>query len=479
VTDSAPILDRLRRFFAVRIWDVRLGEVPRRKAVLFWLSRILYSTARGFDDHRLTVRAAALTYFSVLSVVPFLAFTFAVLKGFGAYRTFVDGTIRPYLAATFAPNPVLHDAIERILAFVEGTDVSKLGAAGLVFLVYTSISLVSSVEAALNDVFGAKSTRPFLRQLTDYVTLLVTSPLLVFTAATFSAAAQSSSLVVFLRERLGLGPLIDFAVGFTPIVVVAVALFAMYAILPNVRIRPLSALIGAGVAALGWQLSLILHVQLQMGVARYNALYSVLGAIPLFLVWTYISWLIVLVGAEIAASHQNQPLVRERLRGKKADQALRETLAIAVAARVARDFLSGAPRRPAAELATLLEVPAQVVEDILEALVRSGVLVRAVTGVEVGFVPGRDVDDLRASDLRAALRRDPQADDVRAGVERQLGPELQRVLHDAEEERRSSAYNLTLRELAALAREDEDAQQGARPTNGHGAAVVDEKQPQL
>jgi membrane protein len=482
---SKSLLDRVRAFFSARIWDERLAELPRARAALYWLSRILYSTVRGFDEHNLTVRAAALTYFSVLSVVPFLAFTFAVLKGFGAYQTFVDVTVRPYLVQTFAPNPLLYDAIERILAFVEATDVSKLGAAGLVVLVYTSVSLVSSVEDALNRVFGAKTTRPFLRQLTDYVTLLVTTPLLVFVAATFSAAAHSSNLVLFVRERLGLGPLIDFALGFTPIVVVALALFAMYVILPNVRTRARSALLGAALAALFWQLALVLQIQLQMGVAKYNALYSVLGAIPIFLIWTYLSWLIVLVGGEIAASHQNQQLVRERLHGKRADQALKETLAVAVVAQIVRDFLAGSRKRTAAELADILEIPPLVVEDILESLVRAGLLVRAVAATEVGYVPGRDVDEIRAGDLRDALRRDPDADDVRAGVTRRLGPELQRLMGALENERRESPYNLTLRELAALAPDDppQALEAGARrppgAANGHGERVLDAKQPDV
>lgn len=482
---SKGLLDRLRTYFGVRIWDVRLADLPRPRAVVYWLSRILYSTVHGFEEHRLTVRAAALTYFSVLSVVPLLAFTFAILKGFGAYQTFIDGTVRPYLRETFAPNPTLHDAIERILTFVEATNVATIGAAGLLFLVYTSVSLVSSVEGALNDVFGAKSTRPFMRQVTDYVTLLVTTPLLVFVAATTSTAAQSWSVVLFFRERLGLGPLIDFALRFAPIVVVGIALFAMYVILPNVRIRPRSAFLGAALAAVGWQLALVLHVQLQLGVARYNAIYSVLGAVPIFLVWTDLSWLIVLVGAEIAASHQNQQVVRQRLRGRRADQALKERLAVALGAQLARDFLAGARRRTAAELADVLEVPPPVIEGILEALVRAGLFVRVVSGTELGYVPGRDVDEIRASDLRDALRRDPEGDDVRAGVERRLGPELNGLLRAVEAERRSSPYNLALRELAELAREDGSGEASAdqRPAsasgNGHGEAGVEAKQPEV
>ena len=179
---------------------------------------------------------------------------------------------------------------------------SHLGAIGLVVLVYTSISLVSSIEDALNDVFDAKSTRPFFRRIADYVTLLVTTPILLFAAATVSAAARLD-VIVFLRERSGSGR-DRLRPRLPPLAVVGLAFFAMYVILPNVRVRPLSALLGAALAAVGWQVSLVLHVQLQMGVAKYNALYSVLGALPIFLVWTYVSWLVVLVGGEIASSHR-------------------------------------------------------------------------------------------------------------------------------------------------------------------------------
>jgi membrane protein len=480
---------RVRSFFSAGIWRVHLADLPRPRAAAYKASRLAYSTVRGFFDNRLMVRAAALTYFTVLSVVPFLAFAFSVLKGFGAYQSFIDGTVRPWLADNFAPNPALHGAIDKILTFVDQTDVSRLGTLALLFLVYTSVTLIASVEEALNDVFGAKTSRSFLRQLTDYTTLLVTSPILLVVATTLSTAAQSSRFVVFLRERLALGPLIDFVVGVTPVVVVGLAFFAIYVILPNVRIRPASALVGAAVAALLWQGALVLHVKSQMGVARYNALYSGLGAVPIFLVWTYVSWIVVLVGAQLAASHQNEQVARQRFRMRSADQALKEMLAVALGAVITRDFLAGGPRESAGALAERLEVPPPVVEEVLDALVRAGLVARAVFGRDLAYVPGGDVDRIRSDDLRQAVRRQPDADDLRDAVARRLGPALQRVLRSADEERGPREERLTLRELAALlgdAPADARAplrRTGPRPSAGgprdDGGDVVDGKQPDL
>lgn len=414
------------------------------------MSRLGYATFRGFLENRLTLRAAALTYFSVLSIVPLLAFAFAVLKGLGAYSGFVDGTLTPYLTQTFGENTSLLAAVQYVFRFVDRTNVSTLGVVGLLTLVYTSVSLLSNVEASFNVVWGARTQRPFLRQVTDYVTLLVTTPILIVVATTFATAAQSSQAILFLRETLGLGQVIDFLLRFTSVVVVATALFALFVILPNVHVRPVSALIGASVSALLWQAVLIAHVQFQVGIAGYNALYSVLGALPIFLVWMYFSWVTVLVGAQVAAAHQNGRAMGEQFVRRHVDQALRERLAVGLAAVVTRDFRTGT-RRPEIELADLLQVPRATVDEVLSALVEAGILARAVAGRDTYLLPGRDPASVRALDVRDALRREPTADSARPALEAHLPGPLRDVLDALEQEVRRSPRNLTLVELSELA----------------------------
>lgn len=477
---SAHLVERVRAYLTTELWGERPGELRRGRAILDRALRIAYSTARGFVDHQLTSRGAALTYYTVLSIVPFLAFAFAVLKGFGAYRLLLDGTVRPWIADTFGANPALLEAIQKVLDFVDSTDVSRLGVFGLLTLVYTSVSLVSSVESALNQIWGAKASRPFVRQVTDYITLLVITPILVLVAATASTAAQSSSVVEFVRDRLGLGTVMDVLLGLTPVVVVFVALFAMYVILPNVRVRASAAAVGAAVAAVLWQGALIFHVQLQRGVAGYNALYSVLGAIPIFFVWTYVSWLVVLVGGELAASHQNERAMRQRHLAHRADQSLKETVAVACGARIARDFLLGRPPPIAADIAERLGVPPPLVDDVLEALARTGIVARTIAGRDIRWLPARDPGTVRANDLREAVRRDPRADSIRASVERKISEPVATVLAGLDDEVRRSPMNPTLRELALRARTGGDARD--RPPRGPqpgGAPPPDPKQPDV
>jgi membrane protein len=469
-------LDRLRAFFDERIWLARPERVGPVRAVLYRVICVGYAAVQGFFAHRLTVRAAALTYYTVLSIVPFLAFAFAILKGFGAYASFINGIARPYLDRTFGANPALFGSIDRILEFVDRTDLSAVGAVGLITLVYTSLSLIGSVEDTLNEVWGAGTRRSLLRQITNYVTLLVTTPLLILAATTAASAAQSSRIVVFLREALSLGPVIDFLLHFTSIATVGLAFFAVYVILPNVRVRPLSALLGSVVAAVLWQAALVTYVRLQIGVSSYNALYSVLSAVPIFLVWTYVSWVVLLVGAQVAAAHQNERVLRQRVRSSHLDQALRETLAVLLVAQIVRDFLAAAPRRDPSQLASAIDAPELVVQDLLDALVRGGLLARTEVRGQPGYVPARDIDSARVGDLLDAVRRDAEAESLREQVERHLGPRLQAVLEATEEGARSSPLNVTLRRLASLldaeppvtevdGRRDDPAPAGSLPTS--------------
>lgn len=452
------LLDSVRRFFAVEVWRPALAELPRKKAALYRVGRILYSTVRGFWEDRLTFRAAALTYYSILSIVPFLAFAFAVLKGFGAYDTFFKNVVSPYVEENFAENPALERAISQVFAFVAKTDVSGLGATGLLLLAYSSVGLLGTVESVLNELWGFTKSRSFFRRMTDYITLLVITPLLVLVAVTFGTAAQSSSVVIFLREKLELGPVIDFMLRFTSLAGACLAMTALFIIMPYGRVRRLSALLGGVVAGLLWQIALILHVDLQVGVAKYNALYSGFGALPIFLVWVYVSWLMVLLGAELAASHQNEQVLRQRLRARDINQAMKEALALTIMARAARAFVDGAERPSAATVAAELGAPPQTTSEIVDALVDAGLLATTAGEEQPTFLPAKDVDAVRVNDVLATLRHHTQCPPMPTrSTAVMIDASVRDVLDGLAEATRAAGHNITLRALAVRIRPPEEA----------------------
>jgi membrane protein len=464
-------IENAQKFFGARIWAKSEDEVRRSRLMLYRSARILYATVQGGREQRLNFRAAALTYFSVLSIVPFLAFAFSLLKGFGGYQRLMDQSVRPLMQSTFGESPNLLSALEQVLSFVERTSVSSLGAIGILLLGYTSISLLSNIETALNDIWGAKTARPLLRQVTDYTTLIVITPLLVLAAITFSTAAQSSGVLAFLRERLALGLVIDLLLKLTSVVLGCAALIGLYLLMPNVKTKLSSAAFGGVIGGVLWQGLLVLHVKFQMGVASYNALYSGFAAVPIFLVWMYMSWRIVLLGAQLAASHQREQHMQQIQRARHVDQELRETLAVAMTSLAAARFLAQAAAPTQADLATLLQAPVPTVDEVLDTLVRRGILLRSVCGSELGHVPGRDIDELRLADITAAVRVDPAAEDLKKDVMETLDPRLVRLVAN---EARLREGNLTLRELAKLAPSPAPA-----PAPDATESVVDAKQPEV
>jgi membrane protein len=448
--DPEGTYERARHFFETRIWATRLENASRGRVLLYRVGRAVYATVRGFFDKSLTARAASLTYYTMLSVVPFLAFAFSILKGFGLYHRLMQETVRPYLRQTFAEDKTLLVGLDQVLAFVERTNVAGISVIGIIVLVYTSISMLSSIEAALNGIWEAKNARPVLRKVTDYTTILVIGPLIALAAVTMSAAAQNSSFVAWLHRWLVLGDIADFLLRLTSLVLGCIGLVAVYIILPNTRVRLSSAIFGGVVAGLLWQGALFLHVKFQVGVAQYNALYSTFAALPIFLVWIYLSWNILLVGGQLAASHQYDQRMKQAVRARHIDQELKEHLAVVVAAAVSRAFIDGHPPPTSEVLADALEVPPPAVEEVLEALVSAGLLVRVPERGQVRYDPARDVDAMRLVDVEEAMRRDPsdEAQAVRSTLERTAGPELGRVLRARHDASFDDAGRVTLRELA-------------------------------
>jgi membrane protein len=260
---------------------------------------------------------------------------------------------------------------------------------------------------------------------------------------------------------LSLGPLIDAALRLSSLALSCIAMVALFVIMPNTRVKATSAVLGGVTAAVLWQGALILHVKFQAGVARYNALYSGFAAIPIFLVWLYVSWLVLLVGALVGASHQNEKSVRQSFRAEKVDQDLREELAVAIAARVARGVMRGSARLTAAALAEELGVPLPTVEEALAALTDAGITARSCPEEDPGYVPAVDIDTVTIDRVLAAIRRDPKAEEMRQTLRERTGPALAELLRRLDGELSACGHDVTLRRLGEMSQESDEARESA------------------
>lgn len=490
-SDSAGRVSGLQTFFTRDLWSRELASMPTFRRAWYGLARVVHLTVTNFVKDRCPSRAAALTYITVLSLVPMLALAFSVAKGLGAYETLLTKTIVPFLDSTFGsadgsptdaeldrvvtelaeadakkgessevvvePEPQETDtppvggsevrrAIDTVLGFVQKTDVSSLGVLGLLIVIYTVIQLLGAIERSFNDIWGVSKSRSVPRKLADYFSTIVLVPLLLVTGTGVMSLVRSG----WLNKYTGADNDHLFA-QFTSLVVIWLGFGFAYILMPNTRIKISSALVGGIVGGTMWQLFQFAHLKLQVGVANYNAIYSTFAALPIFLFWVHSSWMTVLIGAEAAAAHQNQARHGQLVRSRNFDVALKETIALRLVVRATRSFIGGGPPLPMDDLADELGCPDRTLEEVARMLMRA----RIVAMVEIdaddsALVLASDPGTIRIQDVVDALKGDPLDDELLKaqafqGEDELLGEAFARFRNA----RTDAPENLTLRELAA------------------------------
>jgi membrane protein len=448
----SAMLAQVREFFARDIWEARLDRLPARKALRYRAARLLHRTIDGLlVSDTLHVHAAALTYYTVLSLVPMLAFAFALLKGLGGYEALVDDTIRPFVLATFTGNASLRHAIERVLDFVDHTDVTSLGVVGFALLLWAATRLLHNIEVVFNEIWEAPRGRGPIQRLTHQLAILVVVPICLTLAAALGTVTHAVAALRTVQARLGLGGVLEWSVGaFGPLAIVFAALVFLYRIMPNTRVKARSAMLGAVLGSLMWYAALIVHVRFQVGVARFNALYASFAALPIFLVWLHVSWLVVMVGASIAATHQHERSSTQRRRAARANPALREALCLSALIAITRAFIHGAPPRGLCTLCDELDAPEPLLHELLQRAAAAGLLVESDGEDESDpqYTLARAPEHIHVKDVLDALRGSPTEEPRAIGHERGVDPGVADLLARLETDLAQSPHNRTLRELA-------------------------------
>lgn len=367
------------------------------KGRFFSIFQVIYFITINFTTHKGPLRAAALTYTTVLSLVPFLAIAFSVLKGLGA-----QNALEPILQQLAGDSD---ETIARIIAYVNNTNVKSLGAIGLVMLIVTVISLMGSIEEAFNAVWGVRETRSVQRRFSDYLSVVIVGPVLLLAATSMTSSLQSQWLLQWLIQNTYLGDAILLVFRLLPYLSVWTAMVFLYIFIPNTRIRLPSALLGGVIAGTAWELAQWCYFHFQVGVANYNAIYGTLAALPIFLVWIYTSWLIVLFGLEIVFAHQHRGHGVTGCSTFRLSATAREELAVALLVQVSLQFQKGGIPPTGQILADDLNIPMLPLESVLSDLERMGYLV-PTAGNESGWLPARDPSEVHVSELIGALRGD-------------------------------------------------------------------------
>lgn len=362
---------------------------------LLRVAQILIVAVKDFLADRCLLKASALSFTTILSLVPFLALIFAVLKGFS-----IQNRLEPFLLDHVAAGS--EKAVTKIIQYINNTNVASLGIIGLLTLVLTVIALFDSIEDAFNDIWGVRETRSLYRKFTDYMSVVLVAPLLMFSAVSITTSLKSREIVLWMLSVPYLGAFVFHGFGFVPYLSMWLALTLFYLFIPNTGVRLKSALVGGILAGTLWQIAQWGYIHFQMGVSRYNAIYGALSLVPLIMIWIYTSWVIVLFGGEIAWAHQTLRNYRRGLR-LTPNHAMHQYLTLAVFQLIATAYVGGTPARTIEDMAEELEVPTRIVNDIFTYFEKHGLL--AATGGNPSIcIPARDIDTIKIDEIMALLR---------------------------------------------------------------------------
>lgn len=398
---------------------------------------MLVLVIRDFRDDQCLLRASALTFTSILSLVPFFALTFAVLKGFG-----VHNKIEPLILDKVAAGS--QETVDNIVTYINNTNMTSLGAIGLVALILTVISVLGNIEEAFNVIWGVRETRSFYRKFSDYLSVLITAPVLLLAGISITSSLQNQSLVLWLVENSYLGDFILFLFRLAPYVTIWLALVFLYIFIPNTRVRFSSALVGGIIAGTMWQIAQWGYIHFQVGVAKYNAIYGALAVLPVFLVWIYTSWLIVLFGVEVVCAHQNIRIFLLEVRNISFSQNRMELLHLAVLEKIGASFHFDREPWTSVRLAEALNIPAKVVRDILARLMENG-FVLANSGDPATYTPARELEHIAVKDVIDSLRK--HGDDCKSEVIDESAVRIRKILKHLDCATANALGGMTLKDM--------------------------------
>jgi membrane protein len=318
-----------------------------------------------------------------------------VLKGLGA-----QNALEPILQQLAGDS---EETISRLIAYVNNTNMKSVGAIGLLMLIVTVVSLMGSIEEAFNAVWGVRETRSLQRRFSDYLSFVIVGPILLIAATSMTSSLQSQWVLQWLIQNTYLGEAILMLFRLLPYLSVWIAMVFLYIFIPNTRVRFSSAVTGGIIAGTAWQMAQWGYFHFQVGVANYNAIYGTLSALPVFLVWIYTSWLIVLFGLEIVFAHQHRDHGYSGGSTFRLTPTAHEELAIALLVQINLFFQEGRVPPSAQLLADELNVPLIPLEIVFDEMQQLGYLV-TTSGNESGWLPARDPSEVLVSDVIGALR---------------------------------------------------------------------------
>ena len=433
---------KLIDFFEKDIWKISLKGKNNWLKVLIKQLRIFMLAIRGFSEDKVQLRASALTFYSLLSIVPILAMVFGIAKGFG-----FDSFLQDYLKENLSQHQdVLNEAMQfadKMLGRIKG---GFIASAGLIVLIWSVMKVLGNIENSFNNIWQIKKSRGISRKISDYVSLVVIAPILVFVSSSFTVSQVNDFFNnTFIISYIG--PVINFFVWFLSFSLIWFVFTLLYIVLPNTKVKFSSAFIGGIIAGTMFHLLQWAYVKFQVYLSGYGAIYGSFAALPLFLMWLQYSWLIVLFGAEVAFANQNVENYEYETDSLYISNYNRKLLALLICRLIVKNFSNSMPPKTANEIAEILDVPIRLVREIIYELQDTGILSETTTSniKELAYQPATDPANITVSYVISKLDKRGH-DRIHAGDSKELKV-ISEIVNTFYDDLQKSEKNKLLKEL--------------------------------
>lgn len=360
---------------------------------------------RGLVEDKCQLRASSLTFYSLLSIVPLAAVIFGIAKGFG-----IEKALEKQLLEKLE---VHGEVITRIIGFgrvlLESAKGGLIAGIGVIFLFWAIIRVLSNIENSFNDIWGIKKPRSFMRKISDYLSLMLICPFLFVMSSTITVIITSQvKLIISKIALLGvISPAIFGVLKLLPLCMLWILFTFIYIFMPNTKVNLRSGAVAGIIAAVLFLFFQLAYINSQIWVAKYNAIYGSFAALPLFLIWLQLSWLIVLLGAELSFAHQNVDTYEFEQDSLKVSYSFRKLLSLRIVHFLVQKFSTAEDLWDETRISQELEVPIRLVREILSELRESGVLsqIKLDDDRMVAYQPARDPEGITIKYVIDALEK--------------------------------------------------------------------------
>lgn len=374
------------------IWNTSLSQASKRRGFVIRYLRTIILAAKGFNQDKVQLRAASLTFYTLLSVIPMAAIAFGIAKGFGLEADLERELINEFSSHQEVLSWVLLNAKNAL----QETKGGYMAGAGVIILFWSVMQLLDHIESSFNHIWQLRQARPWVRKFTDYLAIMLIAPVLIILSSSINVFL-STKLTEFMEQAPILEtfkPLIRFLLQLSPYIIMWLILTFTYIVLPNTKVKFGSALLAGIVAGTLLQIVQWLYIDLQLGISRLSAIYGSFAAFPLFIVWIQTSWLIVLLGAELSFANQNVLRYEFESDSLNISTSQRKIILIMILHTIIKNFQLGKEPVGADILAANLRIPVRIASEILHELNEAGLISQIMSGQEkqIIYQPGMDIN---------------------------------------------------------------------------------------